>query len=71
LFVASLSLNLISSADSVGNSDVTTEDDAINASKEYLNDSDDFNVTGNLTVTPIFVSRLYSTRKLPFWDQNI
>ncbi len=53
LFVASLSLNLISSADSVGNSDVITEDDAINASKEYLNDSDDFNVTGNLTVMKI------------------
>lgn len=53
LFVASLSLNLISLADSVGNSDVITEDDAINASKEYLNDSDDFNVTGNLTVMEI------------------
>lgn len=53
LFVASLSLNLISSADSVGNTDVITEDDAINASKEYLNDSDDFNVTGNLTVMKI------------------
>ncbi len=50
LLVASLSFNLISSADSVGNSDVITEDDAINASKEYLNDSNDFNVTGNLSV---------------------
>ena len=28
-------------------------DDAINASKQYLNDSDDFNVTGNLTVMEI------------------
>ncbi|MBC2706964.1 MAG: PepSY domain-containing protein [ANME-2 cluster archaeon] len=53
LFVASLSFNLISSADSVGNSDVITEDDAINVSKEYLSDSDDFNVTGNLTVMEI------------------
>jgi len=50
ILVASLSFNLISSADSVGNSDVITEDDAINASKEYLNDSNDFNVTGNLSV---------------------
>ncbi|MBC2698363.1 MAG: PepSY domain-containing protein [ANME-2 cluster archaeon] len=53
MFVASLSFNLISSADSVGNSDVITEDDAINVSKEYLSDSDDFNVTGNLTVMEI------------------
>jgi PGF-CTERM motif len=53
ILVASLSFNLISSADSVGNSSVITEDDAINASKQYLNDSDDFNVTGNLTLMKI------------------
>ncbi len=53
VLITSLSFNLISSADSVGNSDVITEDDAINASKQYLNDSDDFNVTGNLTVMQI------------------
>jgi hypothetical protein len=53
VIVISLSFILISSADSVSNSDVITEDDAINASKEYLNDSDDFNVTGNLTVLEI------------------
>ncbi len=48
ILVTSLSFNLISSADSVGNNDVITEDDAINASKEYLIDSNDFDVTGNL-----------------------
>ena len=53
VLITSLSFNLISSADSVGNSSVITEDDAINASKQYLNDSDDFNVTGNLTVMEI------------------
>lgn len=57
ILVASLSFNLISSADSIGNSDVITEDDAINASKEYLNDSDDFNVTGNLAVMEIELER--------------
>jgi len=36
VLITSLSFNLISSADSVGNSDVITEDDAINASKQYL-----------------------------------
>jgi hypothetical protein len=53
ILVVSLSFNLISSADSVRNSDVITEDDAINASKEYLNDIDDFDVTGNLTIMEI------------------